>query len=83
MLHTAPPGYAAIRPCPRGAVGTALRLGLFAVGSRLDVHTGNSSGNDGRQGRLIKALGNLQDLRQRIYRKGKAEAIGWGGVDAG
>jgi hypothetical protein len=43
----------------------------------------NSSGNDGRQGRLIKTLGNLQDLRQRIYRKGKAEAVGWGGVDAG
>src|SRR5260370_35500741 len=43
----------------------------------------NSSGNDGRQGRLIKTLGNLQDLRQRIYRKRKAEADGWSGVDAG
>jgi hypothetical protein len=43
----------------------------------------NSSGNDGRQGRLIKTLGNLQDLRQRIYRKRKAEAVGWCGVDAG
>ena len=32
---------------------------------------------------MIKTLGNLQDLRQRIYRKGKAEAVGWGGVDAG
>jgi len=42
----------------------------------------NSSGNDGRQERLIKTLGNLQDLRQRIYRKGKAEAVGWCGVDA-
>ena len=30
-----------------------------------------------------KTLGNLQDLRQRIYRKGKAEAVGWCGVDAG
>jgi hypothetical protein len=29
-----------------------------------------------------KTLGNLQDLRQRIYRKGKTEAGGWCGVDA-
>src|SRR2546421_263521 len=43
----------------------------------------NSSGNDGRQERLIKTLGNLQDLRQRIYRKGKTEAVGRCGVDAG
>ena len=32
---------------------------------------------------LIKTLGNLQDLRQRIYRKGKTEAVGGCGVDAG
>src|SRR5258707_5365795 len=43
----------------------------------------NSSGNDWRRGRLIKTLGNLQDLRHRIYRKRKAEAAGWCGVDAG
>ena len=42
-----------------------------------------SSGNDGRQGRLIKTLGNLQDLRQRIYRKRKTEVVGRCGVDAG
>jgi hypothetical protein len=38
---------------------------------------------DGRQGRRIKTLGNLQDLSRRIYRKRKAEAVGWCGVDAG
>src|SRR5258707_12260254 len=43
----------------------------------------NSSGNDGRHGRLIKALGNLQELRQRIYRKRQAESLGWCGGDAG
>ena len=43
----------------------------------------NSSGNDGRQGRLIKTLGNLQDLRQGIYRKRKTEVVGRCGVDAG
>ena len=37
----------------------------------------------GSRGRLIKTLGNLQDRRQRIYRKRKAEAVGWCGVDAG
>jgi hypothetical protein len=41
------------------------------------------SGNDGRQGRLIKTLGNLQDLSRRIYRKRKAEVVGGCGVDAG
>jgi hypothetical protein len=30
----------------------------------------------GRQGREIKTLGNLQDLRQRISRKGTTEAVG-------
>ena len=29
-----------------------------------------------------KTLGNLQDLRQRIYRKGKAEVVGGYGEDA-
>jgi len=38
-LHTAPPGYAVILPRSRGAVGTALRLVLFAAGWHLDVHT--------------------------------------------
>src|SRR6516164_8955091 len=42
----------------------------------------NSSGNDGRQERLIKTLGNLQDLRQRIYRQRKAEVVGGYGVNA-
>ena len=31
----------------------------------------------------VVSLPALLDLRQRIYRKGKAEAVGWGGVDAG
>jgi hypothetical protein len=43
----------------------------------------NFSGNDGRQERLTNTLGNLQDLRQRIYRKGKTEVVGGCGVDAG
>ena len=42
-----------------------------------------TAGNDGRQGRLIKTLGNLQDLSRRIYRKRKTEVIGGCGVDAG
>jgi hypothetical protein len=43
----------------------------------------NFSGDDGRQGRLIKTLGNLHDLSRRIYRKRKTEVIGGCGVDAG
>ena len=42
----------------------------------------NSSGNDGGQGHLIKTLGNLQDLRQRIYKKRKTDVVGRYGVDA-
>jgi hypothetical protein len=37
----------------------------------------------GRLGRLIKTLGNLQDLSRRIYRKRKTEVVGGCGVDAG
>jgi hypothetical protein len=43
----------------------------------------NSSGSEGRQRCLIKTLGSLQELRQKIYRKGKTEAIGSCVVDAG
>jgi hypothetical protein len=49
----------------------------------LQVYDVLFSGNDGRQGRLIKTLGNLQDLSRRIYRKRKTEVIGGCGVDAG
>ena len=65
-----------------GRVQSSDELGSFP-GSEGTQLFRNSSGNDGRQGRLIKTLGNLQDLSQRIYRKGKAEAVGWCGVDAG
>src|ERR1700730_15429996 len=70
------------RPEGGGRVWSSEELGEFpgSEGTQLFRH---SSGNDGRQGRLIKALGNLQDLRQRIYRKRKTEVVGGCGVDAG
>src|ERR1039458_2418584 len=65
-----------------GRVQSSDELGEFP-GSEGTQLFRNTSGNDGRQGRLIKTLGNLQNLRQRIFRKGKTEAVGWCGVDAG